>query len=269
LVQEYKSFDRVADIYDATRRIPPAGEEQIAKGLSAVLAGNGVGPTVLEVGIGTGRIALPLAAQGVRITGIDIAPRMLAQLRGKGASLALLLAEASQPPFRPASFDAALFVHVLHLVPDQEATLRATIPLVRPGGLVISGGEDSEPNVHRQTNRVMMAAARELLGEDYPIPLPRWGSYEDPRLVLRRVLEAAGAEVTEHPLATWTDEMTGAEMVRRVREKVHSQTWWLPDEIVPQLADRVEAGLRELLGDLDNPVEERVRFSVTAGRLPA
>ena len=41
------------------------------------------GGRVLELAIGTGRIALPLAARGVDIEGIDIAPAMVAKLRAK------------------------------------------------------------------------------------------------------------------------------------------------------------------------------------------
>src|SRR5262245_11710930 len=44
------------------------------------LAGNG---RVLELGIGTGRVALPLAARGVHIEGIDISPAMVERLRAK------------------------------------------------------------------------------------------------------------------------------------------------------------------------------------------
>ena len=42
----------------------------------------GAGPA-LELGIGTGRIALPLAARGVRVHGMDLSPDMVAQLRAK------------------------------------------------------------------------------------------------------------------------------------------------------------------------------------------
>jgi SAM-dependent methyltransferase len=45
----------------------------------AELAGGGA----LELGIGTGRIAVPLAARGVRVEGIDLSPDMVAQLRAK------------------------------------------------------------------------------------------------------------------------------------------------------------------------------------------
>jgi SAM-dependent methyltransferase len=46
----------------------------------AELAADGA---ALELGIGTGRIALPLAARGVRVHGIDLSPDMVAQLRTK------------------------------------------------------------------------------------------------------------------------------------------------------------------------------------------
>src|SRR6266550_4624455 len=46
----------------------------------AELAGGGA---ALELGIGTGRIALPLAARGVTVHGIDLSPDMVAQLRAK------------------------------------------------------------------------------------------------------------------------------------------------------------------------------------------
>src|SRR5262245_26946559 len=107
---ELKSFDRVAHVYDETGGLPPDVISSIANGLARVLREVSPEPRLLEVGIGTGRIAVPLSAEGVRITGIDISPQMLARLREKSGALDVMLAEASRPPLRPASFDAALFV---------------------------------------------------------------------------------------------------------------------------------------------------------------
>jgi len=47
------------------------------------LAGLAAGGTALELAIGTGRIALPLAARGVPVHGIDFSPDMVAELRKK------------------------------------------------------------------------------------------------------------------------------------------------------------------------------------------
>lgn len=58
----------------------PRGDEVVAVNFLERLAGGG--PT-LELAIGTGRIGLPLAARGVSVQGIDIAPAMVARLRAK------------------------------------------------------------------------------------------------------------------------------------------------------------------------------------------
>jgi tRNA/tmRNA/rRNA uracil-C5-methylase (TrmA/RlmC/RlmD family) len=50
----------------------------------ADLAGTGA---ALELGIGTGRIALPLSQRGVRVHGIELSPAMVAQLRRSRAAL--------------------------------------------------------------------------------------------------------------------------------------------------------------------------------------
>src|SRR5262245_17372501 len=131
---ESLSFDRVADRYDATRIHPAKASAEIAAGLMR-LGGLRSGTDVLEIGIGTGRIALPLLASGVNVTGVDIAPRMLEQLKAKEAvwqpesgeratgQLTVQLADMTALPFADASFDAVVAVHVLHLVPEWRTAL--------------------------------------------------------------------------------------------------------------------------------------------------
>ncbi|WP_028922995.1 class I SAM-dependent methyltransferase [Pseudonocardia acaciae] len=73
--------DLIADVYD---RWHPRGEgtETIAA-LLAELAGGAGGGRALELAIGTGRIALPLAERGVEVHGIDASEAMVAELRTK------------------------------------------------------------------------------------------------------------------------------------------------------------------------------------------
>ena len=47
-------------------------------------------PVALELGVGTGRIAIPLARRGIRVVGVDLAPAMLEVLRGKPEAQALV-----------------------------------------------------------------------------------------------------------------------------------------------------------------------------------
>jgi SAM-dependent methyltransferase len=73
--------ERVAERYDESSAdmFDPAVVEPVVDFL-AELAGEGA---ALELGIGTGRIALPLARRGVRVHGIDLSEAMVAQLREK------------------------------------------------------------------------------------------------------------------------------------------------------------------------------------------
>jgi SAM-dependent methyltransferase len=72
---------RVAERYDETtaERFDPAIVEPVVD-LLAELAGDG---RALELGIGTGRIAIPLARRGVEVHGIDLSEAMVAKLRWK------------------------------------------------------------------------------------------------------------------------------------------------------------------------------------------
>ena len=73
--------DRVADIYDDW--YPPSSRAGDVEAAVAFLRGlAGAGPA-LELGIGTGRVALPLQRGGVQIHGIDASDAMLAKLGAK------------------------------------------------------------------------------------------------------------------------------------------------------------------------------------------
>jgi SAM-dependent methyltransferase len=70
--------DHIADVYDAW--FHPPSDPGAAVDFLAELAGSG---PALELAIGTGRIALPLATRGVEIQGIDASAAMVAKLREK------------------------------------------------------------------------------------------------------------------------------------------------------------------------------------------
>ncbi|MBK5288369.1 MAG: class I SAM-dependent methyltransferase [Acidimicrobiia bacterium] len=79
--------DRIAAGYDATAadRFEPAILERTV-GFLAELAGDG---PALELGIGTGRVALPLSARGIRVHGIDNSAAMVAKLAEKAGAEAI------------------------------------------------------------------------------------------------------------------------------------------------------------------------------------
>ena len=81
--------EHIADVYDewTQDRDPAEAVEALAR-----LARGG---PVLELGVGTGRVALPLAARGLEVHGIDASPAMLAKLRAKpgGDQIALTVGD--------------------------------------------------------------------------------------------------------------------------------------------------------------------------------
>ena len=70
--------DKIADVYD--RMYPMRADVAPAVDALAKLAGNG---PALELGIGTGRIAIPLAQRGVEVHGIDASQAIVARMRAK------------------------------------------------------------------------------------------------------------------------------------------------------------------------------------------
>lgn len=113
------SFDRVADIYDRTRGLPPYIMKKVVAALANELKGY---RTVLDAGVGTGRYAKPLQNKVFRLVGIDISERMLEKAHLKGVKN-LHLADVCHLPFRDLSFDATICNHVLHLVEDWKTAL--------------------------------------------------------------------------------------------------------------------------------------------------
>ncbi|MFD4603200.1 class I SAM-dependent methyltransferase [Streptomyces sp. NPDC058464] len=91
---------------------------------------------VLDLGCGTGSLALLAAEQGHRVTGVDSSPAMVERARAKlaGRDAAFLLGDAAAPPVGEQLFDTVLVRHVLWTLPDPARVLRHWRGLLRPGG---------------------------------------------------------------------------------------------------------------------------------------
>lgn len=151
------SFDRAAGYYDATRSLPDGVRDRVAAVLAGELAGRGL---CLEIGVGTGRIALPLRDRGVPLVGVDLAAAMLERLRvnaGGRLPFPVIRGDATDLPLADSSLGAVLSSHVLHLVEDWRGAVDEVCRVLAPGGvmLVDFGGPAPTP---------WDAAAVEILG---------------------------------------------------------------------------------------------------------
>jgi SAM-dependent methyltransferase len=131
------AYDRIARIYDPWSRTVVEDVPFYVE-----LAKESGGP-VLELGVGTGRIAIPTAAAGVRVVGVDTSPGMLevareqAELAGVAELVDLHIGDLRKPGVRGKfPLVTSPFRAMLHLETeaDRRMALRAIRKLVAPGG---------------------------------------------------------------------------------------------------------------------------------------
>jgi SAM-dependent methyltransferase len=103
----------------------------VLRPLREALAG-APGSSLLDVGGGTGNYAAALADEGWQPLVLDRSPQMLAQAEAKG--LSTVLADASEPPFAPSSFDAVMLIAMIHHVDSPRQTLAEARRVLRPSG---------------------------------------------------------------------------------------------------------------------------------------
>jgi SAM-dependent methyltransferase len=137
MTEEASPYDDIARLYDPwSVSVTEDVEFYVAE---ARVAG---GP-VVELGIGTGRIAVPIAAAGIRVIGVDSSEGMLdvcreqAELAGVAQLIDLRLGDLREPPVdEPASLVICPFRALLHMPDDAERlrALRAAYELLVPGG---------------------------------------------------------------------------------------------------------------------------------------
>jgi ubiquinone/menaquinone biosynthesis C-methylase UbiE len=263
--QESVSFDRAAGFYDDSRGLSPEVAERVADRIEEA-----VGPEarLLEVGVGTGRIALPLHRRGREIVGVDLSRPMLERYRAKAAAAglpppAVVRADAGRLPFRDAWADAVLEVHVLHLVPAWERVLEEVRRVLADGGVLLhAGGGAYERGSGSPRDQVMRRFDELAAAGDAP---PRMVGAASHRQVVE-TLAAMGGRLQELEPAVWEEQETHAEALGWIDDRVFSYHWRLPDELWRATADRVRAELEAAHPDLDIPTPARHTFRFTAVR---
>ena len=147
------SFDRVAAIYDETRRLAPRTMARVL----AVLVDELRGKRVLEVGVGTGRYAVPLQKSGIRLVGVDISRKMVEFGLAKGLR-DVVFADAARLPFVSGSFDVATTNHVLHLIPDWRDVLREIARVTRETYFTVIERSDRVDTLKREYDALVKDA---------------------------------------------------------------------------------------------------------------
>jgi len=152
VTDQAERYDRIAEGYD--RWWAPVLAPSALGLLDRVEAttGNGDGTSngfgaldVLDVGVGTGNLALPALERwaAVRLTGIDVSGEMVRAVEGLADTrlrpadrdrFTTRVTPAAELPFDDRTFDLAISSFVLQLVPNRAAALREIRRVLRPGG---------------------------------------------------------------------------------------------------------------------------------------
>jgi ubiquinone/menaquinone biosynthesis C-methylase UbiE len=143
----------------------------------------------LDVGCGTGFLALRLAELGHVVSGVDLSAQMIEQARGKadlaGLEIDFRVGDAADLDSTDGSYDLVVARHVIWNLPDPERGLAEWLRVLRPGGrlLLVEGkwadSEDMLPSDRRLIRRIR---ARVL---DWAELVVRRGRYRT-RLLTRR-----------------------------------------------------------------------------------
>ena len=271
---DYRFDSRVAVQYDALRGHPPEVSPEIGQ---AVAGYAGAGARILELGVGTGRIALPVAASGCEVFGVDLSAHMLAALgkriHAEGHErVHLVQGDITALPFRSGAFDAAVAVHVLHLVEDWQGVLTRVKSLLRPGGALILGRDWVDPEsfagmIRNHCRRTVLQVGTAMLPPGSSAAQPPSGG-----AAIMHTLQALGAQPVgngEHIGAQWATSLTPRQVLDGIRSRDDAESWVLPDDVLDETMRRLDAFALGHWPYPDAPQQVTRRFLLGVFRFPA
>lgn len=258
------NFDPVADRYDQTRGLPPGVPERIRDQIVLSTAAT-FDTRFLEPGIGTGRVALPFIEAGYQYTGVDISQGMMGRLREKVAGtpnrLTLIEGDVAALPFPDASFDVAIVVHLLHLVPEWKQAVTEIQRVTVPGGWLAHAGNNSPPD---QASDVIREEWYRYASSHGAEIRPRHNQLTD----IETELTDRGCVMTQYIVAQWENRIRPAQILESLRTRTWSQTWTLTDEMLEQAHLHMLGWVHEQYGDPTAELTTREEFVVTMARWP-
>jgi SAM-dependent methyltransferase len=218
----------------------------------------GAGAHVLEIGVGTGRMARPLAAAGLRVTGLDLSAGMLAHLRthwpGELAAARLVQADANRLPLAAGAYDAVVAVHVLQLLADWSSALAEARRVLRPGGVFLNGYEWRPPD---SPGARLMARWRLLLAGTSEAALPTGArDFDD----LQAELVRGGAGYAERVVGHWSTTRTLARQLETIEHRAWPVAAGPMNAAVAECLAQLKAWALAEYGALDQPHMARHRF---------
>lgn len=271
------SFDRAAEYYDATRGYLE-GVPELIRDAIVKYTGADNSSRFLELGVGTGRIALPFIQAGYDFTGVDISQAMMQRLEAKLAAdprrteyrYWLEQADIMHLPFPDETFDVALAVHVLHLVENWRQVIQETRRVLRKpsGWLLIAQDEPVEQApetlpLPTQVRHKWLQILAEL-GLDVSKRRPaRWAANQE----IVAYLQELGAAVKVEYLAEYNwPPLSTRQTAERLKARLYSSDWKTPDDIHAAAAQRLDEWINHEVPNPDEAISNPGRFKAVVAR---
>jgi ubiquinone/menaquinone biosynthesis C-methylase UbiE len=258
---------RVAHAYDRNRYHPPEVSGKIATAIVEPLDREFKdGAHVLEVGVGTGRIGMPVVARGVQLTGVDTDPEMMGAFKSKFAGVSkrvtLLEADAQDLPFQDNSFGGVIAVHIWHLIPDLTRALDEAVRVLKPGGFLFEGWDS--PNAASPELEIQDAWCKALEKLGHPV---QRGGHRAALKTSLAYLEERKFETTNRVIAQWEVSHTPLEVVEALEDGLYSFTKNIPMELRFQAGRDIKPFLNEQYSDLETPIKTPWAFHLRTTRV--
>jgi ubiquinone/menaquinone biosynthesis C-methylase UbiE len=196
-----------------------------------------VGRRVLDVGCGTGRLAVALANRGARVWGVDPSEEMIAQARANSeGKVAFKRAPAEALPFKDRWFDRAVFRLVVHLVERPKAFRECARVLGQEGRIVVASF------ALESLERVWVSR---LFPQIVELDRRRFPREEE----LAGELRAAGFTDVRSRLLAQRGRLDRAEALDRIRARYISTLRMLDEDTLAEGLARAERELPEVIED--------------------
>jgi SAM-dependent methyltransferase len=256
-VPERVDFSPNASVYDR-RHGATLSDEDLDQLWRA--AGLWAGADVLDVGAGTGRVAIPLSLRGCNVVALEPARAMLEELRTKAgaANVSLVIGEGARLPLPSGRFHAAVIARLLYLTTDWAQILKEARRVLAVGGCLLH--EWGNGQVDEEWVRIR-EQARSLF-EQAGVPSPFHPGVRS-ETAIEKALEGLGVVREADVVLGSGPSITLREFLRRLTDGELSYTWGVPTnvrtECLPRLGDWSERTF-----DLDRsiPMPREIRWIV-------
>jgi ubiquinone/menaquinone biosynthesis C-methylase UbiE len=252
-------FDRAVEYYDRTRGLSEEASRATTELLAAELPRRG---RTLEIGVGTGLIALPLSAAGIPLVGLDLSAPMLHKLVEKAGGrppFPLVVADATMLPFGDDVFGGAVVRHVLHLVPGWRGAVSELVRVVAPGGRVLVSSGQVPEKWHELTKRFMERVGRPSFAD----ALDAWESGS-----IEGAFREHGATLRTLPTIEERVGQTLGGFLDQMEAGLHSWTWEVDEERRRDVVAELRSWALQRWGTLDPPAARDVAIEWQAYDLP-